>query len=177
MDCPVSGGPKGAKNGTLSCMVGCDDESIFNQANNDILQYIAKNVTLVGDVGSGNVIKAINNLLNVSNLLILSEGLKCVKEYGIDINTALKVINASSGRSLMSEERYPIQIIENDYCHGFDLGLMKKDIDIALNLMSSNEDVVIAPKIQELVNTAVDKFGYHADYTEVGKLYLNVNEK
>eukprot|EP01084_Bolivina_argentea_P181477 313429_1 len=177
MDCPVSGGPRGATNGTLSCMVGCNDKLIFEQAYEDIFQYIASNITHVGNVGSGNTIKAINNLLNVSNLLILSEGLKCVKEYGIDINTALKVINSSSGRSLMSEERYPKQIIENNYNHGFYLGLMRKDIDIALDLITNNEcKDTIATNVKELIDISVDKFGFHADYTEIGKLYVDVNE-
>ena len=97
---------------------------------------ISSNCIHVGDIGSGHTLKSINNLLNVSNLLILTEGLKCLYKYGINIEDALNVIQNSSGRSIMSEQRYPISIIQNDYNYGFELGLMKKDVDIALNLLN-----------------------------------------
>ena len=184
MDTPVSGGPFKAEKGTVACMIGCDEQNqkIFEKCRDDILQHISSNPTRVGDVGAGHALKCINNLLNVSNLLILSEGLKCVDQYGIDIKTALNVINASSGRSLMSEERYPKHILEKNYFYDFQLGLMKKDVQNAVDLMNdmtkqdSSTQFIIANKVNELLNDAVDKFGYEADYTEAGRLFLDLKD-
>ena len=180
MDTPISGGPEKAAKGTVAMMVGCDESNIkvFEQTKEDILQHIALNPIRVGNVGAGHALKCINNLLNVSNLLILSEGLRCVDGYGIDVETALQVINASSGRSLMSQERYPVHILEKDYFYDFQLGLMKKDVQNAVDLMkglsSEKDDFVLANQVNSLMDIAVDRFGYTADYTEAGRLYLDV---
>jgi len=175
IDCPVSGGPHGAKNGTLTCMVGCNDETIFEQCKNEVFQHISTNPVHVGPIGSGYTIKSINNLLNVTNLVILSEGLKCSTNYGIDINIALNVINNSSGRSLMSQERFPKHIIQNNYHYGFELGLMKKDVDIASNLLQGHDEINLNSNISEtvkkLLDYAINKYGGDADYTNVAKLY------
>eukprot|EP01083_Nonionella_stella_P033357 91307_1 len=176
MDTPISGGPTKAEEGTVSCMIGCDadNEWILDQCKTDILHHISQNPSRVGNVGAGHSLKAINNLLNVGNLLILSEGLKCAQTYGIEITTALEMINASSGRSLMSMERFPKHILENNCFYDFKLGLMKKDVDNAISLMQGNTDQYrIANKISELLDIAVDKFGENADYTEVTRLYID----
>ncbi len=186
MDTPISGGPFKAEQGTVSCMIGCDkdNEWILDECKKDILKHISLNPTHIGNVGAGHALKCINNLLNVSNLLILSEGLSCVDKYGIDIQTALNVINASSGRSLMSLERYPLHIIEKDYHYDFQLGLMKKDVQNAIDLMNdmsknsgTTNGYMIANLVNELLNDAVDEFGNEADYTEAARLYLDLKDK
>ena len=182
MDTPISGGPFKAEQGTVACMIGCDDDNpIFEQCKEDILKHISLNPTRVGDVGAGHALKCINNLLNASNLLILSEGLKCVDNYGIDIETALNVINASSGRSLISEERYPKHIVKMNYVYGFQLGLMKKDVQNAVDLMNAMtketvSEFKIANTVNQLLDDAVDRFGYQADYTEAGRLYIDLKK-
>eukprot|EP01084_Bolivina_argentea_P041040 75733_1 len=181
MDTPVSGGVAKAEQGTVTCMVGCDNEWIFNKCKNDILQHISTNPTRLGDVGAGHALKCVNNLLNVSNLLILSEGLKCVEQYGMDIETALSVINASSGRSLMSQERFPKHVIQENCFYDFKLSLMKKDVQNAVNLMDkiakdskeTEQQFVIANKVNQLLDIAIEQFGEDADYTEVTRLYVD----
>ena len=186
MDCPVSGGPAKAEQGTVSCMIGCDEDNIqiFEKCKHDVLQYISSNPVRVGNVGAGHSLKCINNLLNIGNLLLLSEGLQCAKEYGIEIETALNVINNSSGRSLMSQEWFPKHIIEKNYFYDFQLGLIKKDVQNAINLMSnikasesieSNGHFPIANTVNRLLETAVDEYGYNADYTEATRLYIDLH--
>ena len=76
-DGPVSGGPTKAKNGTLSCMVG-GDEIVYEKIENILKTY--SKPQYVGEVGNGCAIKAINNILNVTNLLVLSDGLSALNK-------------------------------------------------------------------------------------------------
>lgn len=168
LDAPVSGGPEKAKLGTLACMVG-GDKTIYNRVE-PILKTISE-PQYVGEIGNGCAIKVINNILNVTNLSIVAEGLKALIDYGIDIETALNVINKSSGRSLMSIERFPKHIIEGNYNYGFDIGLMKKDVDIAMTLI---DDPIILKPVSNLLQEAINNYGDKVDYTEVTKKYFIV---
>ena len=164
-DCPVSGGPEKAFNGTLSAMIGGNSE-IYPRIE-EVLQTFS-NPKYVGNIGNGCAIKAINNLINVTNLCVAAEGLETLNKLGIDKKTALEVINKSSGRSLMTQERFPIHILEKNYDYGFKLGLMRKDVLIALDMI---EDPKIISNIKTLLDESVEKYGYNGDYTEVTKLF------
>lgn len=173
LDAPVSGGPTKAEKGTLSCMVG-GDKNIYNNCE-DILNTFS-NPEYVGNIGNGCAIKSINNIINTTNLLVLTEGLKALKDYGIDIELALKVINKSSGRSLMSLERFPKHIIEGNYNYGFSLELMEKDIKIADSLINEKimfrNTLVILDKYNKKYK--IDK---DTDYTELTKFYFYINNE
>lgn len=133
MDCPISGGPAGASKGTLAAMLGGDAEAA--EIVRPHIQAFAANIVYLGPTGSGHAVKAVNNACNVSNLLCLHEGLLALKKMGVCPSAALDVINKSSGRSLMSLERVPKEVITGDFNYGFKLGLMAKDVNIATELM------------------------------------------
>lgn len=169
-DSPVSGGPEKAHNGTLTSMVSGNKEKY-----NDIYDILCSfsNPIYVGNIGSGCAIKAINNILNVSHLCLAAEGLKALSKFGISKQTALEVINASSGRSLMTQERIPKHIIEKNYNYGFSLGLMKKDVSIALDII---DNPIMFSNILKIIDEGVEKYGNNADYTEIAKLYFESND-
>lgn len=166
-DAPVSGGPEKAKLGNITCMISGDKdkyveiEKVFNSFSNP---------QFVGKIGSASAIKSINNILNVSHLCLAAEALQSLENIGIDRNIALNVINKSSGRSLMTEERIPKHIIENNYNYGFSLGLMNKDVNLALQII---KNPVMFSNISLLLNNSLTKYGKNADYTEITKLYFN----
>lgn len=166
-DAPVSGGPTKAQLGTLTAMVGGDEE-IYPSVKTVMETF--SNPIYVGSIGNGCAIKAVNNIMNVSHLCIAAEGLSTLESMGISKETALSVINNSSGRSLMTEERFPIHIMEKDYNYGFKLGLMKKDVGIALNMIQNPK---MFSNIEGLISDSVDLYGVDADYTEVVKPYFN----
>lgn len=168
-DAPVSGGPEKAYNGTLTCMVGGNKEkySIIE----DILKSFS-NPIYVGEIGNGCAIKSINNILNVSHLCLASEALQALENYGIDKKIAIEVINKSSGRSLSTEERIPIHIMEKKYNYGFTLGLMNKDVRLALKLI---KNPIMFSHISSLLKDSLDKYGENADYTEIAKLFFEAN--
>lgn len=164
-DAPVSGGPEKAKSGEITCMVGGDEDK-FNEIKN-VFKSFSKPL-YVGKIGTASAIKSINNIMNVSHLCLAAEALKSLENIGIDKNIALQVINKSSGRSLMTEERIPKHIIEQNYNYGFSLDLMNKDVNLALNII---KDPIMFSNISSLLKKSLEKYGKDADYTEIVKLF------
>ena len=105
-------------------------------------------------------------MLNVSNLCLISEGLNSLQKLGINVVSSLNAINNSSGRSLMSIERIPQDVLTENYNYGFTLGLMKKDVDQAMNIISNKD---IFNNIQKIMNSGVNNLGTEVDYTEITK--------
>lgn len=172
MDCAVSGGPAGARGGTLASFVGCDDDAVVKGMVPD-LESFSGHIVHLGPVGAGHAVKAINNAMNVSNLLCATEGLLALKSLGIDPTRALAVINKSSGRSLMSEQRLPQDVVSGWFNYGFKLGLMEKDVRIANDLLDEHfSDATIIRNTGRLLKESLelDELGFDSDYTEVVKL-------
>jgi len=97
LDAPVSGGPKGAREGTLAIMVG-GDRKIFQKAKS-ILEKIGSRVFYVGELGAGQSLKLVNNLIYNLNRLAMAEGLALGTKAGIDPKTMVDVIGVSTGNS------------------------------------------------------------------------------
>ena len=125
-DAPVSGGPAGAAAGSLACMVG--QPGVSSSATDVYLSAIASKVVYLDSVGSGNAVKSVNNMLNATHLIIASQCMEALRMFGVDTTKALSAINESSGRSLQTEERIPVEVLQNRYNYGFKLGLMHKDV-------------------------------------------------
>lgn len=169
VDAPVSGGPLGAQNGTLAIMVG-GERSDFERLK-PVLIPLSKTQVHVGGLGAGHAVKAINNVLNATHLLVAAEGLATLARMGIDPEKALKVINASSGRSLQTTTRIPTNVLTRKFDYGFKLGLMHKDVSIAKSMVDEfSPEAMILPRTAQLANDALEKFGYLADYTEMVKV-------
>ncbi|CAE8641168.1 unnamed protein product, partial [Polarella glacialis] len=125
LDAPVSGGPKGAAAGTISCMVGADDEAAAQRAL-PVLRSFTGKIVRCGPAGSGHAVKAVNNAMNVTHLLLGVEGLLALQRFGVDPAVALEAINSSSGRSLQTEQRIPQEVLTGRFDYGFKLPLMAK---------------------------------------------------
>jgi len=172
IDCPISGGPGGASKGTLAAMVGGDQEAVEIVRPHIQAFAAAEKIVYLGPTGAGHAVKAINNACNVSNLLCLHEGLLALRKMGVDPSAALEVINKSSGRSLMSQDRVPQEVVSGDFNYGFKLGLMAKDVGIATELMDE-----FYPQAQVYRRTlkmhfdamAAGVVNYDSDYTEIVK--------
>lgn len=131
IDAPVSGGVTGAVEGTLAVMVGGDDEDVARAE--PILRHLGRTVRS-GSVGAGHAIKALNNLLSATHLWITSEAMLIGERFGLDPEVMLEVFNASSGRSVSTEQKWPRFIVPETYDSGFALRLMLKDVLTATRL-------------------------------------------
>jgi len=132
LEAPVSGGVIGAEAGTLTVIVG-GDRPVFERCH-EILKVLGENIHHVGDVGSGNTVKLVNNLISLVNVVVLSEGMVLGVMAGIEPETLHNVIKVSSGRSYALEVKLPRHISKGDFKQGFALELACKDLGLALDL-------------------------------------------
>lgn len=169
-DCPVSGGAQGAISGQLTAMVGGDHDSIARPI---ILLFAKKKIVDCGGIGAGHAVKAMNNCLNAAHLIVAGEALLALAKWGVQPEVALNAINASSGRSLQTEVRIPTEVLTRRFDYGFKLGLMLKDVRIAVDGLtacsstgeSCNEFAALLPMVKNVMEKSVGDQGYEADYT------------
>ena len=169
LDAPVSGGPTGAAAGTLAIMVGGSSDA-FNHAK-PLLEKMGGNVVLIGDVGAGHAVKALNNLLGATVLAATAEIFAAGEKFGLDPQIMQKVINTSSGRSFSTDLTYPKAVLPKTWDFGFAMGLMNKDIGIALSLIeSTGVDTALNRQASEVWAKAMAAYGPTSDMSEVVRL-------
>jgi 3-hydroxyisobutyrate dehydrogenase len=164
-DAPVSGGTNGAEAGTLTVMVGGDAET-FARAR-PVLAAFGRRIEHVGPVGAGDALKAVNNALLAINILAAGEGLALLVRAGVAPRTALEVINASSGRSFVSEVLVPERVLTGTWPRTFRLALLDKDVGIAVDLLGQTG--VPGPLVElagALLHAARAELGEAADYLD-----------
>ena len=164
-DAPVSGGTNGAEAGILTVMVGAD-AATFERAR-PILGAFGGRIEHVGPVGAGDALKAMNNALLAVNILAVGEGLVSLAKAGVEPRTALGVINASSGRSFVSEVLVPERVLTGLWPRTFRLALLAKDVGIAVDLLEqTGVDGPMLARAGELLAAARATLGEKADYLE-----------
>jgi 3-hydroxyisobutyrate dehydrogenase len=168
VDAPVSGGVRGAEAGTLAIMAGGSGEQ-FERCR-PLLEAMGSKVVHVGAVGSGHALKALNNLLSATSLLISSEALAAARRFGLDPQVFVEVVNGSSGRSVSTEQKLPSFVLPGTYDSGFALQLMLKDLRIALGLARATQaPFALAEAATELWARAAQALPADADHTEIAR--------
>lgn len=136
VDAPVSGGVAGAQAGTLTIMVGAD-EAVFKKIS-PVLEVLGKNIYHVGEPGSGDAIKLVNNLLLGCNMAALAEALVLGVKCGLSPKTMYEIIKNSSGRSYALEAKMEKFIMADAFDTGFAVDLQYKDLGLALEAAREN---------------------------------------
>lgn len=137
VDGGVSGGPRGARGGTLTIMSGGSEGDLARVR--PVLEGIAENIFHLGPSGSGHTAKVLNNFLNAVNLAATSEVFVAAQRAELDLHALLDAINKSSGVSNATLKRFP-SILEGDYRDGnLSMALMMKDVRLYLDLARSLE--------------------------------------
>ena len=132
LDAPVTGGDIGAKNGTLSMMVG-GDINAYDQVK-PLLETMTSRITYMGLAGAGQYAKLANQICIASNLMGITEALIFAKDHGLDPNAMLQVIGAGSASSWQAINNGP-KMINQDYKPGFYVKHFLKDLKLALDSM------------------------------------------
>jgi 3-hydroxyisobutyrate dehydrogenase len=167
IDAPVSGGVAGATKGTLTVMVG--GESTVLDHVRPVLDTFGK-VVHAGPVGSGHAVKALNNLLSATHLLITSEAILAGEEFGLDPEVMLSIFNGSSGRSGSTENKWPNFILPGTFNSGFGLRLMLKDMKIAVDLAKQGGvPCELGAEAVTLWAEAAQELPPTADHTEIAR--------
>ena len=129
LDAPVSGGPEGAARGTLSIMVGGDPTDVERAL--PYLSAYGGKVIHVGPVGSGQMVKLVNQILVVVNQLAASEALLFAQMGGLELEPTLDAVVGGAAGSWMLANRGP-QMIVRDWTPGFTIDLQQKDLRLVL---------------------------------------------
>ena len=170
IDAPVSGGPKSANQGNIAIMVG-GTKTQFSTIK-PIMDDISSNIFYAGEVGSGHSIKAGNNLLNLICRMATFEVISMLVKDGVSPETAVNIIQKSSGRNYATEITLPDNIISGKMFQGFSTGLMKKDAGVATKIAISNKvEIPLGKLSQELLKNTIDEFGENADMSNVALTY------
>jgi len=169
LDAPVSGGVAGAEIGTLTVMVGGDEQVLARVM--PVIDAFGEKIVHCGAIGSGCALKAVNNALLAVHIWSTAEGLAALTKAGVKPTIALDVINASSGRSNTSMNLFPQRVLSRAWPRTFRLALLDKDIGIAAQV--AREQKVPSPLIQltaELFAAAHHELGEEADHVEAAKI-------
>ncbi len=135
LDAPLSGGQAGAENGQLTIMVG-GDEALFARAE-PVMSAYAKAITLIGQVGCGQLAKAVNQICVAGVLQGLSEGLHFAQRAGLDVEKVIGAISKGAAQSWQMENRWET-MVEHEFEFGFAVEWMRKDLRIALDEAAAN---------------------------------------
>lgn len=167
VDAPVSGGVARAVTGELAVMVGGQDADVAR-----VEPLLKRFGTLFrsGGIGSGHAVKALNNLMSATHLLVTSEALLAGRRFGLDPARVLEIVNASSGRSGSTENKWPRFVLPGSYDSGFGLRLMLKDMRIAVDLA---EQVGLPSRLGAdavaVWTRAAQELPADADHTEIAR--------
>jgi 3-hydroxyisobutyrate dehydrogenase len=135
LDAPVTGGAKGAAEGTLTIMVGGNVDTL--EQVRPILEVMGDKIIPVGPVGSGDIAKACNQMLFALNLSAASEVLALAVKAGLDPQVLMSVVNSGSGESFAGRVKMENFTFKRNFKPGFTTDLMAKDVDMALDMARS----------------------------------------
>ena len=136
VDGPVSGGPAAALAGTMTMLLGGAPDAIT--ALRPVLDIITAKTVIVGGSGAGHAAKIANNMLCAANLVLVSEAVRLAQASGVAPGDLIEGINAGSGRSGVSEVNFPKWVLNNAFDSGFTMGLMRKDVGLALEMAQTS---------------------------------------
>ncbi len=155
LDAPVSGGDVGARNATLSIMVG-GEEDIFNTVQ-PIFGAMGQNIVLCGPLGAGQTVKACNQVLVAVTIAGVSEALTLGAKAGVDPANIVQVLSGGLARCGVLENRGE-RMVNGDFDPGFRIRLHYKDLNIVMKTGSDyNVPLPVTSIVHELFNLALAK--------------------
>jgi 3-hydroxyisobutyrate dehydrogenase len=169
IDCPVSGGVPRAKSGQLAIMVGGPAAEIDRAE--PVLKAMGTSIYRCGEIGAGQAMKALNNLVSAGGYLIGVEALLIGQRFGLDPTTMVDVLNASSGMNNSTQKKFKEYVLSRRFDAGFGLDLMVKDLSIALEV--GRETTTPAPfsaLCREMWLAAATSLGPGVDHTALAKM-------
>jgi 2-hydroxy-3-oxopropionate reductase len=173
LDAPVSGGEQGAIEATLSIMVG-GGEPDFHAAQ-DVLSAVGKTVVHVGPSGSGQTVKAANQLIVAVNIEALGEAIAFLEAYGVDTDAALTVLGGGLAGSKVLDQKGQ-KMLDRNFEPGFRLALHHKDLGIVTSAArEANVAVPLGSLAAQLVAAAVSQGDGGLDHSGLFKQVLQLS--
>ena len=165
VDAPVSGGAAGAAAGTIAIMVGGADDVVAKVR--PVFEAISPNIFHCGDIGSGQVLKLVNNTISTCNRFALLEGLALGVKNGLSLDKMSDVLNSGGARSRSSELLLPA-MVRGETSAIFALALMLKDLNLATELAhESGVPLQFGQMARGMLQTAANAFGPEANLDDI----------
>jgi 3-hydroxyisobutyrate dehydrogenase len=169
VDCPVSGGVPRARAGELAIMAGGDAAQLDRV--DPVLKAMGTTVHRCGEIGAGQAMKALNNLVSAGGFLIGIEALLIGQKFGLDPSLMVDVLNASTGMNNSTQKKFRQFVLSRRFDSGFGLDLMVKDLSIALEVgRDAGTPTPFAALCRELWSSASTVLGPGQDHTAVAQL-------
>jgi 3-hydroxyisobutyrate dehydrogenase len=168
VDAPVSGAVTGAKAGTLTVMAGGDAAAIDRAL--PLFELVGRQVFRTGALGSGQAMKALNNLASAGAFILTLEILLIGQRFGLDPALMTEILNVSTGRNNATDRKILPHVLSRRFDSGFALALMAKDLTTAFGLTETTATPsIFAGPTLDAARAALDALGPDADHTAIAR--------
>jgi 3-hydroxyisobutyrate dehydrogenase len=175
-DAPVSGGVPRAISGELTIMAG--GEADILDACDPILRQLGSTVVRTGSLGSGQAMKALNNLVSAGGFLIAAEAILIGRKFGLEPETIVDVLNASTGVNNSTRNKMKQHVLSGTFASGFALDLMVKDLDIAMSIANEMDmNVPFSKLCHDHWAAGAKELGRNADHTAIARFSEEIADK
>lgn len=169
VDAPVSGGIKGATNGTLAVIVSCD-KAVFDEIQ-PILQIFGKQFYCGDKAGSAQVAKLGNNMIAAAVILLSAEALAMGVKAGLDPAVMCDIINASTGRNSATQDKFPRSVLPGTFDFGFKTSLSYKDVRMCVDEAEAlGVPMVGGAVVRQFLAATQAKYGPNSDFTSMVRI-------
>ncbi|HXZ68225.1 MAG TPA: NAD(P)-dependent oxidoreductase, partial [Alphaproteobacteria bacterium] len=169
LDAPVSGGIKGAAEGTLAVMVS-GPRAAYDKIEN-ILRNFGKLFFMGEKPGLGQTMKLANNLLSACAVAITAEGMAMGMKAGIDPKLMIDVLNVSSGLNTATRDKWPRSVLTRTFDYGFATALSFKDARLCLDEAEAmGVPMVVGTAVRQMLSITNNVYGPDSDFTIMAKL-------
>lgn len=168
-DAPVSGGIKGANEGTLSLMVGGAEAQYATIR--PLLERMGKPFYMGETPGAGQTMKLVNNLLGAVAIAVTSEGMALGIKAGLDPARMIEVLNQSTGINSATRDKWPRAVLPRTFDFGFAAALSLKDTNLLMAEAAAMEvPLPLGGVVQRLLERTLETYGDRADFTAMAKV-------
>ena len=169
IDAPVSGGQAGAENGALTVMCGCDDQKVFDRVR-PVFDAYAKACQRMGDSGSGQLTKMVNQICIAGVVSGLAEALNFAVRAGLNADQVVEVISKGAAQSWQMENRSKT-MVRDEFEFGFAAQWMRKDLGICFDEAKNNgADLTMTKLVDALYAKVIAMGGARWDTSSLMKL-------
>jgi 2-hydroxy-3-oxopropionate reductase len=173
LDAPVSGGEAGAVEGSLSIMIGGEPDDV--EAARPVLDALGSTIVHVGPSGSGQTVKAANQLVVAGNIALLAEAIVFLEAYGVDTTAALTVLGGGLAGSTVLD-RKGAGMLAREFAPGFRLALHHKDLGIVQSAARDAGVVIpLGAVVSQLVAALVARGDGGLDHSGLLKLVAELS--
>ncbi len=170
VDCPISGGPPGARAGTLSVMVSGDPAAV--ERVKPMIALWGRTLTVAGDKpGAAQVLKLTNNILSAVSLAATAEAFVMGAKAGLDPEVMLSAVNAGSGRNSATQDKFPRSVLTRSFDFGFATGLSYKDVRLCIDEAEAmGVPMVAGAAVRQMLAVTNAMFGPTSDFTSITRV-------